>query len=281
VILCVSAQAHTLLLDERMLDQKKLLPIVTMFTALACSAPPTEEEGDSSPVAGANDEINQTSTGERQSCAFDPSSGKQNLFGQRAFVTMTEHDGYVAVRFEQFPSPAGAPGSALKATVAQTKDLTLHQTTFAKAKETLRAEQKLWDQLFDGENRTTFAAWEATAKCTTKAVTKSAPVKPTCAYDPTSGKPNPLGMRSYFTLTTAQGRIDAAYEQFPSNIGAGVPATIATKRTLSVFETSNVDDVRAALKDPASGLAKAVLGEMSAVIAKIDETLKCSSPTSP
>jgi hypothetical protein len=241
---------------------------LAVLALAACSTHPSAIDDDetNAPTSTGDDEINRAATAQEQTCAFDPSSGKQNLFGQRAFVTMTEREGRVVVRFEQFPSPAGAPGSTLKATIAQTKDLTLHQTSLAKAKETLRAEKKLWDQLFDGPNETTFATWEATAKCSAKTTATNAPAKPTCAYDPASGKPNPLGMRSYFTLTSAEGRVDAAYEQFPSNIGAGVPATIATKRTLSVFETSNVDDVRAALKDPASGLAKAVLGEMSAVI---------------
>ena len=252
---------------------KTAFAIASIFTFTACAPPEATDETEEEVVK--DDEINQSAATPNQSCAFDPGSGKQNLFGQRAFVTMSERDGIVTVRFEQFPSPAGAPGSGVKAAVAQSKDLTLHKTTLEKAKTVLRAEKKLWDQLFDGPNQTTFAAWEATAKCAQQPPQKPTASSPTCTYDPKSGTPNPLGMRSYFTLTRAESRVDATYEQFPSNLGASVPATISSKKTLSVFETTDIDAVRAKLLDPANGLAKAVLGEMAQVMTKIDETLKC------
>jgi len=61
----------------------------------------------------------------------------------------------------------------------------------------------------------------------------------TCAYDPESGLPNPLGMRAYITVTEADGNTTFLFEQFPSNVGIdpSVPVTIASSRELTFYET--------------------------------------------
>jgi hypothetical protein len=63
----------------------------------------------------------------------------------------------------------------------------------------------------------------------------------TCAFDPSLGKPNPLGMRTFVTLSEASGNTTVVYEQFPSPVsvtgGSNAPVTIAQRRTLTFFNT--------------------------------------------
>ncbi|MGB3612590.1 MAG: hypothetical protein WBA10_02265 [Elainellaceae cyanobacterium] len=59
-----------------------------------------------------------------------------------------------------------------------------------------------------------------------------------CEYNSDLGMPNPLGMRSYISITEEDGNISFLYEQFPSNVGNGdVPVTIASNRVLTFYET--------------------------------------------
>jgi hypothetical protein len=72
----------------------------------------------------------------------------------------------------------------------------------------------------------------------------------TCRYNPKSNKPNPLGMRAFVSLTEQNGDTTVTYEQFPSNVGGTVPATIASKRML-FFPKMAIAQVRQLLlKDP-------------------------------
>jgi len=48
-------------------------------------------------------------------------------------------------------------------------------------------------------------------------------VATSCAYDPQSGQPNPLGMRTFITVTETQGNTDFVYQQFPQTIAAQSP----------------------------------------------------------
>ena len=66
----------------------------------------------------------------------------------------------------------------------------------------------------------------------------------TCHFDPELGKPNPLGMRSYVSITEAEGNTTFLFEQFASRIGDGsVPVTLETNRMLTFYET-DVDQAR-------------------------------------
>ena len=66
----------------------------------------------------------------------------------------------------------------------------------------------------------------------------------TCSYDPASGKPNPLGMRSFITLTENEGNTTVVYEQFPSIVAENI--TISTIREL-VFHNTNIRQARTLL----------------------------------
>ncbi|MFP4101239.1 hypothetical protein [Coleofasciculus sp.] len=56
-----------------------------------------------------------------------------------------------------------------------------------------------------------------------------------CQYNPESGKPNPLGMRAYITLTEDEGSTIVTYEQFPSTVDENI--TLTTKRELTFHDT--------------------------------------------
>jgi hypothetical protein len=63
----------------------------------------------------------------------------------------------------------------------------------------------------------------------------------TCRYNPNLGKPNPLGMRAYITLTEANGNTTAIFEQFPSIVVDKI--TIANRREM-VFYGRSVNEAR-------------------------------------
>jgi len=71
-----------------------------------------------------------------------------------------------------------------------------------------------------------------------------------CAYNPESGVPNPLGMRAFITVGQVENNSVFVNEQFPSPVStaasvegaeedaaASEPATIASQRTLTLFNT--------------------------------------------
>lgn len=68
-------------------------------------------------------------------------------------------------------------------------------------------------------------------------VAKAEPTR-TCQFDPDLGEPDPLGMRSYISITEKDGNTTFLFEQFPSPIGDDpVPVTIASNRMLTFYET--------------------------------------------
>jgi hypothetical protein len=66
----------------------------------------------------------------------------------------------------------------------------------------------------------------------------------TCQFDPDLGEPNPLGMRSYISITEEDGDTTFLFEQFPSPVGDDpVPVTIASNRMLTFYGT-DIDEAR-------------------------------------
>ena len=69
-----------------------------------------------------------------------------------------------------------------------------------------------------------------------------------CSYDSKTGKPNPLGMRTYITVETREGNTIFIYEQFPSIVAEKI--TISNRREL-VFYGINIKKARQILlKNP-------------------------------
>jgi len=84
-------------------------------------------------------------------------------------------------------------------------------------------------------------------------LTNTASAEPTriCQFDPDLGVSNPLGMRAYITISEEDGNTTFVFEQFPSNIGNGqVPATIASQRFLTFYETDLASARRLMLQNP-------------------------------
>jgi hypothetical protein len=64
-----------------------------------------------------------------------------------------------------------------------------------------------------------------------------------CSYDPSTGVPNPLGMRTFITLTETAGTTEVFYEQLGSFVPGPVEAVLTLERTL-IFPNRSIDQVR-------------------------------------
>jgi len=97
-----------------------------------------------------------------------------------------------------------------------------------------------------------------------------------CQFDPDLGVPNPLGMRSYLTISEEDGNTTFVFEQFPSNIGNGqVPATIASQRFLTFYETELAAARRLMLQN-SEFYAELVGYSDSEGFAPVNDVLTCS-----
>lgn len=104
-----------------------------------------------------------------------------------------------------------------------------------------------------------------------------------CAYDPTAGVPNPLGMRTFITVREVAGNSVFRYQQFPAIVsGTGIPASppasVEIERTLTLFETSIADARQLVVNNPSYyasliGIPVADIGE--ADFAAVNATLAC------
>jgi hypothetical protein len=73
-----------------------------------------------------------------------------------------------------------------------------------------------------------------------------------CAFDPNSGKENPLGMRAFVTIRESEGNTTFIYEQLPAPVGiTGSRVTIAQRRELTFFYTALADARQQMLETPA------------------------------
>ncbi|MGD1856227.1 MAG: hypothetical protein ACFB2W_18455 [Leptolyngbyaceae cyanobacterium] len=65
----------------------------------------------------------------------------------------------------------------------------------------------------------------------------------TCRYDPSTGTPNPLGMRTFISLTETDGTTEVTYEQLGTMVPGAVEAVLTTQRSL-LFPNRSIDAVR-------------------------------------
>jgi hypothetical protein len=74
----------------------------------------------------------------------------------------------------------------------------------------------------------------------------------TCAFDPNSGKQNPLGMRAFVTIRESEGNVTFVYEQLPAVVGiTRSRVSIAQRRELTFFYTALADARQQMLDTPA------------------------------
>ncbi len=64
-----------------------------------------------------------------------------------------------------------------------------------------------------------------------------------CSYDPSTGTANPLGMRTFITLTETEGSTEVVYEQFGAMVPGPAEAVLTTERSL-LFPRRSIDAVR-------------------------------------
>jgi hypothetical protein len=72
----------------------------------------------------------------------------------------------------------------------------------------------------------------------------------TCGFNSNAGTPNPLGMRTFVTLTEMDGNTTFKYEQLPTPVGGTVAATIASERQLILYKTNVAQARQLFLSDP-------------------------------
>ena len=248
-----------------------LTTVAALSTAAGCTA--ADEANDI-----ASDEGALSQGAARLTCAYKQGS-PPNVFGMRTFVTMFKtKEKTVVARLDRFGSFAGTP---VRGAVSETRELTFHKNDMAAARLALRANPSLWKELFGEDPGARFTEWEATIACSEQPepapiVTSTAPK--TCGYDATSGKPNPLGTRSFISIANGVVGVGASviYEQLPSNANRGgdLPVTVSSARGLSLI-TGDANEARRLLRDASSGLAGELLGDTADLYPAIDATLKC------
>lgn len=102
-------------------------------------------------------------------------------------------------------------------------------------------------------------------------VGQSAIASPICRYDPNKGA-NPLGMRTYITITQQGKDTVFTYEQFPGRIAEKV--TIAQQRQLT-FHEMNIDKSRQVLRQNPQYYSELVGYDDPNGFAIVDAVLSC------
>jgi hypothetical protein len=99
-----------------------------------------------------------------------------------------------------------------------------------------------------------------------------------CSYDPSSERPNVLGMRSYVTLHAAGGNTEARYETLPANVSQGTQiATIEQIRAVTIEGVRMRDAMDKMRTEAGAPLVEALLGDpMSpADVGEMFDTFTC------
>ncbi|MEM9978585.1 MAG: hypothetical protein AAF808_13245 [Cyanobacteria bacterium P01_D01_bin.2] len=95
-----------------------------------------------------------------------------------------------------------------------------------------------------------------------------------CSYDPSTGIPNPLGMRTFITLTETGGTTEVVYQQLGTFVPGPVEAIFTSERAL-IFPNRSIDMARQLLLTDASYYQELVGFDEPDGFAPIDDTLIC------
>lgn len=99
-----------------------------------------------------------------------------------------------------------------------------------------------------------------------------------CSYDPSTGVPNPLGMRTFITLIETEGTTEVIYEQLGSFVPGPVEAILATERSLT-FPNQSIDRVRQLLMTNGAYYRELVGFDDPEGFAAVNSTLICQAQT--
>lgn len=210
-----------------------------------------------------------------ESCQYNPSSGKPNPTGMRTYLTIQRTGMMYGAILEMLPSSqktsSGVPFSRgeMREVIFQAKDMNA-------AKEFLVNNPNAWKDLTGESNTNTYKEWLKVIKCDRSAPLIIPSETRVCSYDPTSGKPNPLGMRHFVTLEKrADKSVSIVNSQFPSIVGQG---NYVYGYDVSVtFFNRSVAEVRE-LFAKTREVAVEVLGQdLAPDAASINAVLKCSN----
>jgi hypothetical protein len=253
----------------------------------ACGAPSGQSAQETQAISQRTPKVIETL------CQYNPDkTTKPNPLGMRTFVRLSSRDGDVTATYEQFPSVVSTDSAP--ATHALTRSLFLPGRSIASAREILLQRNDLWQELvgykdtegFGPVNEVLFCEdREAPVQSESSLAARPVGQQATCAYDPDSGLPNPLGMRQFVTIfdysKDADGNKEIAFlnEHFQYLVDAHLPAAAAYTVTLSVFDT-DLATARNLVLSNGSGLGTELLkengGDVSGtILAEINASLRC------
>lgn len=102
--------------------------------------------------------------------------------------------------------------------------------------------------------------------------------KMTCRYNPDSGKPNPLGLRTFITVIEENGSTHFVYEKFPQPLAAHIPLSLSSTRTL-IMHGLGIDDARSTMRENPAYYTE-LIGETDNIGFSIyDEVMVCREET--
>ena len=99
-----------------------------------------------------------------------------------------------------------------------------------------------------------------------------------CSYDPSTGAPNPLGMRTFITLTETNGTTEVTYEQLGALVPGPVEAVLTSQRSL-LFPNQSIDRVRQLLLNNTTYYRELVGFDDPDGFAPVNDTLICRGET--
>ncbi|MGD1950124.1 MAG: hypothetical protein ACFB14_10815 [Leptolyngbyaceae cyanobacterium] len=99
-----------------------------------------------------------------------------------------------------------------------------------------------------------------------------------CNYDPSTGAPNPLGMRAFITLKEADGTTEVLYEQLGSRVPGPAEAVLTVERSL-LFPNYSIDRVRQLMLTNATYYRELVGFDDPEGFAAVNSTLICRAET--
>lgn len=97
-----------------------------------------------------------------------------------------------------------------------------------------------------------------------------------CNYDPNTGSPNPLGMRTFITLRETDGSTEVTYEQLGAPVAGPAEAVLTTQRSLT-FPRRSIDAVRQLLLNTPSYYRQLVGFNDPDGFAAVNATLICQA----
>ena len=97
-----------------------------------------------------------------------------------------------------------------------------------------------------------------------------------CRYDPSTGVPNPLGMRTFITLIETNGATEVTYEQLGAFVPGPVEAVLTSQRSL-LFPGQSIDEVRQLLLNNTTYYRELVGFDDPDGFAPVNATLICQA----